>query len=156
MPDSTYFTANPDSWARPNGYQHIESSRGSTILDKNFTTIIPGSQNTGDNCNQVRVIPNPYFGRSTLNETVYNRRISFMDLPERYTLSIYTISGELVWSQNESHPDAGDGLTFWDLRSVNNQEVSPGLYIYTLNAENVYGDNRESVCNYVGKFAIVR
>ncbi|OUW20175.1 MAG: hypothetical protein CBD21_04995 [bacterium TMED161] len=156
LPDSTYLTANPDSWARPNGYQHIESSKGSTILDKNFTTVIPGSQNTGDNCNRVRVIPNPYFGRSTLNETVYNRRISFMDLPEKYTLSIYTISGELVWSQNENHPDAGDGMTFWDLRSVNNQEVSPGLYIYTLNAEKGFGDNRESICNHVGKFAIVR
>jgi hypothetical protein len=100
LPDSTQIDANPDSWARPNGYQYIESSRGSTPLDSNFKTVIPGAQNTGNDCNSVRVIPNPYFGRSALNENVYNRRISFMDLPEKYTLSIYTVSGELVWSQN--------------------------------------------------------
>ena len=154
VPDSTQANANPDAWARPNGYQFIESSRGSTPLDMNFVTTIPGAQNTGMDCNSVRVIPNPYFGRSTLNETVYKRRISFMDLPEKYTLSIYTVTGELVWEQNELHENAGDGITFWDLRSVNNQEVSPGLYIYTLDAES--GSNRQSDCSHIGKFAIVR
>ena len=69
LPDSTQVSANPDSWARPNGYQYIESSKGSTILDPNFVTVIPGAQNTGNDCNSVRVIPNPYFGRSTLNES---------------------------------------------------------------------------------------
>ena len=154
VPDSTQANANPDAWARPNGYQFIESSRGSTPLDMNFVTAIPGAQNTGMDCNSVRVIPNPYFGRSTLNETVYKRRISFMDLPEKYTLSIYTVTGELVWEQNELHENAGDGITFWDLRSVNNQEVSPGLYIYTLDAES--GSSRQSECSHIGKFAIVR
>ena len=31
-PDGSDFTPNPDEWARPNGYQYIESSRGSTVL----------------------------------------------------------------------------------------------------------------------------
>jgi hypothetical protein len=154
LPDSTQITANPDAWARPNGYQYIESSRGSTTLDGNFITVIPGAQNTGSDCNSVRVIPNPYFGRSNLNETDYKRRISFMDLPEQYTLSIYTVTGELVWSQNESHQDAGDGITFWDLRSVNNQDVAPGLYVFTLDAES--GSSRKKECSHIGKFAIVR
>jgi len=156
LPDSTQLDANPDAWARPNGYQYIESSRGSTTLDANFITVIPGAQNTGDDCNSVRVIPNPYFARSSLNETIYNRRISFMDLPEKYTLSIYTVTGELVWSQDEGHQDAGDGITFWDLRSINNQEVSPGLYIFTLDAESGTGSNRKTECSHIGKFAIVR
>ena len=77
-----------------------------------------------------------------------------MDLPEKYTLSIYTVTGELVWEQNELHENAGDGITFCDLRSVNNQEVSPGLYIYTLDAES--GSSRQSECSHIGKFAIVR
>ena len=156
LPDSTQLDANPDAWARPNGYQYIESSRGSTTLDANFITVIPGAQNTGNDCNSVRVIPNPYFARSSLNETIYNRRISFMDLPEKYTLSIYTVTGELVWSQDEGHQDAGDGITFWDLRSINNQEVSPGLYIFTLDAESGAGSNRKTECSHIGKFAIVR
>ena len=152
IPDSSYVDANPDKWARPNGYQHIEGSRGTTILDQNFVTVIPGAENTGDVCNQVRVIPNPYFGRSELNENSYKRRISFMDLPEKYKLRIYTVTGEHVWTQDETHQDAGNGLAFWDLRSVNNQEVSPGLYIYTIDAMK----DEKSVCKHVGKFAIVR
>jgi hypothetical protein len=148
LPDSTHINANPDAWARPNGYQFIEASRGSTTLDRNLVTVIPGAKNTGDDCNSVRVIPNPYFARSTLNETNYSRRLSFMDLPEEYTLTIYTVNGELVWEQDETHDDAGDGIAFWNLRSVNNQEVSPGLYIFTLDTE--------SGCSHIGKFAIVR
>ena len=66
--------------------------------------------NTGMDCNSVRVIPNPYFGRSSLNESD-KRRISFMDLPEKYTLSIYTITGERVWEQMKLE-NAGDGITF--------------------------------------------
>ena len=77
-----------------------------------------------------------------------------MDLPDKYTLSIYTVTGELVWSQNETHQDAGDGIAFWDLRSINNQEVTPGLYLFTLDAES--GDSRVTECSHIGKFAIVR
>ena len=139
--------------ARPNGYQLIESSRGSTTLDKNLVTAIPGSENTGTDCESVRVIPNPYIVYSGLNETEYMRRISFTDLPEKYDLKIYTINGEFVWSQDETYIDAGDGVTFWNLRTVNNQEVAPGLYLFTVDARD---DNGNSVCNYIGKLAIVR
>ena len=156
IPDSSHLDANPDKWARPNGYQHIESSKGTTTLDQNFITVIPGAQNTAEDCNQVRVIPNPYLGKSGLNETSYKKRLSFMDLPEKYSLKIYTVTGEHVWTQDETHQDAGNGFAFWDLRSVNNQEVSPGLYIYTLDAEEDSGASRKSVCKHIGKFAIVR
>ena len=37
--------------------------------------------------------------------------------------------------------------TWWDLRSINNQEVAPGLYLYTVEFEGQ---------SSVGKFAIVR
>ena len=156
LPDSTQVSANPDKWARPNGYQLIESSRGSTTLDKNLVTAIPGSSNTGNECGSVRVIPNPYIVYSGLNETEYKRRISFTDLPEQYNLKIYTINGEFVWEQNESYTDAGDGVTFWNLRTINNQEVAPGLYIYTVEAIDDVGGERVSVCDYVGKLVIVR
>ena len=153
LPDSTYLSANPDRWARPNGYQLIESSRGSTTLDQNLVTAIPGSENTGLECSSVRVIPNPYIAYSGLNETEYMRRISFTDLPERYDLKIYTINGEFVWQQDETYDVAGDGVTFWNLRTINNQEVASGLYIYTVQA---LTEDRTAVCDYVGKLVIVR
>ena len=121
---------NPLKWAASsNGYQFIEAARGTTVHDSNFITVIPGAENTGNSCSEVRVIPNPYFGRSHLNEVEYMRRIAFMDLPEKYTLKIYTVSGEFVWSQNETYENgefsAQDGSTFWYLRSINNTSKIP-------------------------------
>ena len=81
-----------------------------------------------------------------------------MNLPDKYTLTIYTVSGEFVWSQNETHEDVPQaGMTFWDLRTINNQEVAPGLYLYTLETqvESSSGE-RNSICTFIGKFAIVR
>ncbi|SVC76952.1 uncharacterized protein METZ01_LOCUS329806 [marine metagenome] len=40
-----------------------------------------------------------------------------------------------------------DGNEWWDLRTVNNQEVAPGLYIYVVEA---------SGSQHIGKFAVIR
>ena len=155
-PDEKY-NPNPDKWAE-GGYQNIESARGTTTLDDNLVKVIPGPQSTGDDCDLVTVVPNPYFSRSGLNETEWLRRISFQNLPDKYKLTIYTVSGELVWSQDESHYSVPQpGITFWDLRTVNNQEVAPGLYLYTLETEEESSSGeRQSICKHIGKFAIVR
>ena len=152
------FNANPDEWADPDGYQNIEAARGTTTLDDNLVTVIPGPPSTGLDCDMVTVVPNPYFARSGLNETEYKRKISFLNLPDQYTLTIYTVSGELVWSQNENHEYVPQpGMTFWDLRTINNQEPAPGLYLYTLDTQTESSSGeRESVCKHIGKFAIVR
>ena len=36
---------------------------------------------------------------------------------------------------------------FWDLRTLNNQEIAPGLYIYTVHAQGI---------KHISKFAVVR
>ena len=152
------FNANPDEWADPSGYQNIEAARGTTTLDDNLIKVIPGPPSTGSDCDLVTVVPNPYLARSGLNETEYKRKISFLNLPDKYTLTIYTVSGELVWSQNESHEYVPQsGMTFWDLRTINNQEPAPGLYLYTLDTQiKSSSGERESTCKHIGKFAIVR
>ena len=71
-------------------------------------------------------------------------------MPEKCTISIFTISGEKVISLN--HEDEIDGNHWWNLRSVNNQEVAPGLYIFTV--ENLTPGFKNE--KFVGKFAIVR
>ena len=62
-------------------------------------------------------------------------------------LKIYTISGELVWEQDETYGDDYDGFAFWNLRTVNNQEVAPGLYYYTISNDD---------CKGMGKISIIR
>jgi hypothetical protein len=41
-----------------------------------------------------------------------------------------------------------DGNEWWDLRTINNQEIAPGLYVYVVQAE--------GTDDFIGKFAIVR
>ena len=68
------------------------------------------------------------------------------------TITIYTLTGEKVYSWNVvdrlgSEPGDDGYNSWWDLRSLNNQEVAPGLYLYTVEFEGQ---------SSVGKFAIVR
>ena len=45
------------------------------------------------------------------------------------------------------HDNLFDGYEVWDLRSYNNQEVAPGLYIYVVESGNA---------KKIDKFAIIR
>jgi hypothetical protein len=66
-------------------------------------------------------------------------------LPQECRISIYTVTGELV--KVLEHFDRFDGNKWWDLRTANNQEVAPGLYIF-----HVKGAGQEKI----GKFAVIR
>ena len=157
-PEQIPVEANPLGFSSPDGYQHVENSKGTTILDANFIQVTSGY--TGDfNVNQVIVSPNPYIVHSGFNnETEYQRRIRFSKVPYDEsrgvgaTITIYTLTGEKVYSWNVvdnlgSEPGDDGYNTWWDLRSINNQEVAPGLYLYTVEFEGQ---------SSVGKFAIVR
>ena len=74
----------------------------------------------------------------------------FTHLPGQCVINIYTITGEMVTSL--THADPLDGKEWWDLRTINNQEVSPGLDIYTVEST----DNSCKAIKHVGKFAIIR
>ena len=93
----------------------------------------------------VSVVPNPYVVRSDFNETEYGKKIRFINLPEECTITIYTINGEKV-AQIE-HYSQSDGNEWWDLRTINNQEAAPGLYLYR-----AVSTSSEKI----GRFAIVR
>jgi len=94
----------------------------------------------------VKVVPNPYIVHSKYNETIYKKQIRFTRLPKKCTITIFTVTGEKV--QELNHDDALDGNEWWNLRTYNNQEVAPGLYIYVV--ETPGGEK------LIDKFAVVR
>jgi len=147
--DTTWSHSNPDNWSSPIGYESIENSKGTTPQDQNFVTVYPGRPAQED-FDKIRVIPNPYIVRSAYAETEYMRKIRFANLPANCTLTIFTVTGEKVITLDHEY-DADNGIYgsdyFWDLRTVNNQEVAPGLYIYVAES----GGKK-----HIGKFAIVR
>ena len=104
-----------------------------------------------EDLSKISVVPNPYFSHSQFDETANSRLMWFTHLPTYCYISIYTVSGELV--RSFEHSDEFSGQESWDLRSGNGDEVSPGLYIFTVESGN---SSSYDQFKHVGKFAIVR
>ena len=136
----------PGKWSLQNPYSYLENPKGTTIHDRNFDNVIPGyTPELGQTLN-VKVVPNPYIAHSKFNESEYLRQIRFTHLPTKCEIQIFTVSGEFVFKLD--HASEVNGNAVWDLRTINNQEASPGLYLFSVSSP-----GRET---FIGKFAIVR
>ena len=144
--DTNY--SNPDQWANPEGYASIENSKGTTVLDRNFVQVYPGVMPVSS-LGDVGVVPNPYRVNSGFKEDEHLRQLRFTNLPAQCKISIYTLNGEVVTIIE--HDDSESGNAFWDMRSLNNQEVAPGLYIFHVQEPSSVGGDP-----YIGKFAVIR
>jgi hypothetical protein len=102
--------------------------------------------------NRPYVVPNPYVGAASFEPSRYlesgrgERRIEFRGLPQVCTIRIYTVRGVLV--QTLTHDNSTDGYIAWNLRTKDNLDVAPGLYIYHVDGGNVG--------TFIGKFAIIK
>lgn len=98
------------------------------------------------------VVPNPYIGSASFEPERFaisgrgERRLEFRGLPQSCTIRIYTVRGSLV--QTLQHDGSRDGYVAWDLRTKDNLDAAPGLYIYQV-------DGRD-IGTYVGKFAVIK
>ena len=72
--------------------------------------------------------------------------MEFRGLPSKATVRIFTVVGELVQTLN--HDGSTDGYVTWNLRTKDNLDVAPGLYVYRVEAE--------GYSSQMGKFAIIK
>lgn len=91
----------------------------------------------------IHVVPNPYISRASWESVEGERRIEFIHLPDKATIRIYTLAGDLV--QKLDHQ--GSGTCVWNMLSENGQGISPGLYYYQVESD---------VGNKIGKFAVIK
>ncbi|MGH2571226.1 MAG: hypothetical protein ACRDGR_08380, partial [bacterium] len=98
------------------------------------------------------VVPNPYVASASFEPERFGisgrgeRRLEFRGLPAECTIRIYTVRGELV--QTLRHDGSTSGHVAWDLRTKDNLDVAPGLYIF-------HADGG-AVGDATGKFAIIK
>lgn len=98
------------------------------------------------------VVPNPYVGAASFEPERFavsgrgERRLEFRSLPQNCTIRIFTVRGELV--QTLQHDGTDNGFVAWDLRTKDNLDVAPGLYIYHVEAD--------GLGSHIGKFAIIK
>lgn len=86
------------------------------------------------------VVPNPYISFSATEIAGVrtgdrdDRKVQFRNLPERCTIRIYTIVGELIATLDKNDPS---NFLDWNLLSFESQEIAYGVYIYHVDAPGV-------------------
>ncbi|MGH7452708.1 MAG: hypothetical protein ACRENG_15280, partial [bacterium] len=99
----------------------------------------------------VYVVPNPYIAFSSAEIAAPrsgerdDRRLEFRNLPQRCTIRIYTITGELV---DTIEKDDNRDFAVWDLLTFESQQTAYGVYIYHVDAPNVG--------TKIGRFALIK
>ncbi|MCH9029134.1 MAG: hypothetical protein IH819_05865, partial [Bacteroidetes bacterium] len=102
---------------------------------------------------KIKVVPNPYLAnalweqKNPFSSGRGPRSIHFTHLPNKCTIRIFTVNGELV-KQIEHESNLYDGTAEWDLLTLDNLSISYGVYIYHIDAPGIGVK--------VGKFAIIK
>ena len=98
------------------------------------------------------VIPNPYVGAAAFEPQRFaisgrgERRMEFRAIPQGGVIRIYTVRGDLVQTLRQN--GSLEGFVAWNLRTKDNIDVAPGLYVFHVDAP--------GIGEHVGKFAIIR
>lgn len=143
----------------------LESGR-----DGNMKIFFPGPTAAG-NMDNIYVVPNPYVGQSKFDgrrsrdlKGDRSRRLWFVNVPERCTIKIFTLAGDLVdqIEHNGAYQEdiitiskaansglAPSGLASWNLLSKNEQIIAPGVYLFSVK-------DKDSGNIKVGKFVIIK
>jgi hypothetical protein len=76
----------------------------------------------------IRVVPNPYYSRSSYELSPFNRIIKFINMPEAATVRIYDLAGHLVRTLQKTDPNSS--ILEWDIQNSNRLPVASGVYVY--------------------------
>ena len=127
----------------------------------NFAYIEPRTPSQRDyeyNENEVYVVPNPAttaamqpWALSPNNDDPTGIKVEFRNLPaDQGTIRIYTLAGDLV-EEIGFDGRTGVGSAKWDLVSRNGQDVTSGVYLYSIEC-----DTNAAFKRKIGKFVVIR
>lgn len=126
-------------------YAHRFDSQGKFLVDWNTIISAIGNTATEIDLNKITVAPNPYVGSNEAELSEYETLLGFHHLPERCTIYIYNLLGNLV---DIIHHNSPTGSEYWDMTTRSRESISSGLYIYRVRDE--FGNEK------VGKFAVIK
>ncbi len=106
----------------------------------------------------VYVVPNPATTESMQPWTLFPNnddptgiKVEFRNLPaDQGTIRIYTLAGDLV-EELQFDGRTGAGTVKWDLVSRNGQDVTSGVYLYSIEC-----DTNAAFARNIGKFVVIR
>jgi hypothetical protein len=100
-------------------------------------------------CDQIRVVPNPYYSYSGYEITQLDTRVKITNLPPTCQVTIYSIDGQLIKQYNRSvspNTQVGsatnrrdqvntDNTLEWDLKNTKAIPISSGVYLIHIKAD---------------------
>lgn len=93
---------------------------------------------------KINIVPNPFYAFNSLQTNLVNRFVTFRRLPEKCTIKIYTLNGDLIRTLNK---DDTQSTMQYDLKNLENVPISSGMYIALIDAP--------GIGNKVLKFAVM-
>ncbi|MBL7095343.1 hypothetical protein ISS22_15370 [candidate division KSB1 bacterium] len=116
----------------------------------NQKSLTSSDQMEEDEYDAIKVVPNPYMIEAPWDRSANSVKIQFTHVPDKCTISIYSVAGDLVGTIHHDDRWNSDaiGVAEWNLWSFERTEIAYGLYIYVVKVD---GEAKK-----VGKFAIVR
>jgi hypothetical protein len=103
---------------------------------------------------KIKVVPNPYVVANSwepLNPYSNGRgprELHFTHLPEKCTIRIFNIRGQLVDVIEHHSPSISDGTEIWDMQTKDQLDISYGVYVYYIDAG--------ALGQKTGKFAVIK
>ncbi|MDL2311688.1 hypothetical protein LJC68_02275 [Bacteroidales bacterium OttesenSCG-928-B11] len=116
----------------------VSENRGFPMYRFTTKNIAPVAQATSVHetiLKEINIVPNPYYGFSTYESTQLETYVKIVNLPEKCTISIFTVNGLLV--RKISKGDLGTTHVTWDLKNHANVPVASGMYIIHVDAPGI-------------------
>ncbi len=145
-----------DGLPQPGSVLHIKTKKPFRATDV-FNFSVSKSENLNKKLAQsqlqdIKVVPNPYVAANLMEPKVrqglnQRRLLMFTHVPAKCTISIHSVSGNLVDVIEVNNAD-DDGHAFWDMQTKEGLEISYGLYIYRVDAP--------GIGEHIGKFAVIK
>ena len=87
---------------------------------------------------RIRAVPNPYYGYTGYETNRLDTRVRFINLPNRATISIYSVDGTLIRRlEHANSEETTQGYEDWDVRNAKGLQIASGMYLVHINAEGI-------------------
>jgi hypothetical protein len=83
---------------------------------------------------EVKVVPNPYYGFNSLESSTSGRFVTFRNLPTEITIKIYSLNGDLIRTLTKKD---NNSTMRWNMNNQDDVPIASGIYIALLDAPGI-------------------